>query len=212
MKFRVCILVVLLAFFASCTQIKIQPKDSHTAFIKLYDLNGEPLAFASGWFIASKNGVSILATAGHVCSMVPGGKITETDRDNDDREAYPVYYENDDDSGLDACLLIVLGNSPKVMNVGKTFFGETVWYVGWPAGQKSLIYGHTGEVTSDGYVSMALPAAGGASGSAIVDEYGTVVGMIVEVDLRFNQISYAVYGKRLFELKSMAEQIVDRVQ
>ena len=148
----------------------------------------------------------VLLTAAHVCdvsSMLQkiqngGGsvKIKAIDRERRVHDATHIKYNRH----LDVCLLEIRDMNIDIpaldMSVKKPEYAERLFNLGAPLG---IIDGHMVPVfegfffgEDQDHAFYSIPAAGGSSGSPIVDINGRLVGMIHSVHYRFHHISLSV--------------------
>lgn len=179
----------------------------------------------TGWAIATRDGVTMVVTAGHVClkegDLIPNrtditvraSVYSVTTRAGDDFLA-TVVYDNDivDDRADDTCVMEVVGWTPDVVMelsrkpTSEIEFGERIWYVGYPAGTLAIFEGRlTAYVDEGGYVIGSMDAFFGASGSAILDRSGRVIGMLSAIG-QFRSIVYLVPVEYLWEAERFARE------
>lgn len=143
--------------------------------------------FGCGWSgTAWWVGKDTLVTAGHVCdSAVP------TQVSYGSHEAWAEVEVAYDDDVTDVCVLKT--KEPNFWAIwfdlashSKMQIGDPVWTWGYPSGEPSLQYGYyTGrvEATEENGPRLIVALTGwyGASGSAVMNEAGDVVGVLVEM-------------------------------
>lgn len=158
--------------------------------------------FATGWYIANDGTDAVVATAGHVCE--PDAIYSLMDSDNVAHFALNLW----DDDERDLCLLYVpFSGKHSVMKITSRAmddiaFGEKIWYTGFPNGFPAAIEGRL--TAQDGsYLGGSLQVYFGASGSAVLDSSGYVVGVVSAVQPKFTVNSYYAGNVRL--LKAMAD-------
>ena len=155
----------------------------------------------TGTSISSNKKYSNIITAGHVCVNYFDIVVSEVQ--------YQVYdykgnVTNADliafDRESDLCLLrIYRPSKPVKISKKNSKSGDMVYYGGYPLGiysPESLHHfsGYFSGSDSNGWSIFTFAAAPGASGSAIVDEYGSLIGVISAVTERFD---YMVLGPNL---------------
>lgn len=130
----------------------------------------------------------LILTAGHVCE--PEAFYMAETSDGTMVLVAPVV-DVDEGPGGDVCLMhTFMYDSPAVMDLADApaQFGDKVWYVGYPYGYLNSYEGTASRVVlpSDGreaalvgYQGMSLAGYPGSSGSAVLNERGEVVGVIV---------------------------------
>lgn len=166
---------------------QVHPRDA-TVFIHMTD--GWQEGYATGWFIATDGEYSIVATAGHVCD--PGlfyGISTDTvslDKTGTETVALPIY-DVDNAPTEDLCLLVTKLVAPAVLPVAEVSPGQddAVHYTGYPSGTRGSYSGTVEDVDANGVILLNIPGYFGASGSAVLNDAGEVVGVLSMGDMRF---------------------------
>ncbi len=201
-----------------------------TALYQGQIITGVP--FGTGWFMEQRGDRVVVATAGHVCVDV--GEMIGDARDvqvlqvrfrvvTASGQSLPMEKIYDRDGAADdVCLLGGAVRGPQtLMRLADTDtagipFGEPVWYVGFPAGKIGLFDGaitgferdeDTGEL---GQVNVSIPGKQGASGSAIMNSRGEVVGMLVALLRAFDHAVFSVPIEYLREAQRTAREWVRR--
>ena len=165
---------------------------------------GERYSTGSGMAIFLMPNITTVITAGHVCDVGPTNKIKSfsqtvevLDSKNMTHQAYPILISHNNQKGsIDACLLYVPTLELKGSRVSSTSpkIGEELYYIGAPLGIyhppnplifKGIFSGDINPSTSQ----ITAPAAGGASGSAILNMRNEVVGIIWGTKIHFNNAS-----------------------
>lgn len=155
----------------------------------------------TGWYIASMGNTSVVATAGHVCNApgdylkfasVPIRVDKSSYKTSEGQAAYPIY--DHDVEPDDVCLLFVNHAAPSVIRVAKkpANAGDVVHYVGYPDSIFGAYDGYVVGVDDLGYTSTSLPATGGASGAAVVNDNDEAIGMLVKGDPGFTNHDWLV--------------------
>lgn len=170
------LLVALLTFMVCCARPEPQRPVAdltiaHTATVYIVHDAGELGAFAgTGWFVDDY----LVVTAGHVC-MGPGTlKMALTSGAQYDATVVGALEHPD------VCLLRVAAPAPAKLTLAKetpTTLGTRVWYVGYPSHKLALHDGRVAEEDGD-YLVVSIDAWFGASGSALLNERGEVVGLL----------------------------------
>lgn len=147
-------------------------------FIEVYDENGNPLGFGSGFFLDS-NGLA--ATNYHViedgfsaCAYIPG---------NDN--AYKITGVHNYSSKDDWAIIRVEGNNFPHLNKGDINTitgGAQVYAIGNPLGLQStisdgLISHPDRDIEGTHYIQTSAAISPGSSGGALINKYGDVVGI-----------------------------------
>jgi S1-C subfamily serine protease len=148
--------------------------------------------FASGAFI----GPDLVLTAGHVCE--DNDLYILTSAGGTKFPAFPIY--DSDNTPNDTCIMQTLGyeNDTWLQIAEQERFGEHVWYEGFPATVPGVFDGRlvgwsTKErVGVDGFVVASLSGYYGASGSAVVDDSGKVVGVFAAINPNFPEQTFLV--------------------
>ena len=103
-----------------------------------------------------------------------------------------------EDEGLDACLLFAenLQEKPLKRYYGKLTIGQRYYNIASPVdiadpGMVPLLEGRYIGNRTKLIAAFTIPAAGGSSGSAIVDSSGRLVGLLHSTTRGFNHVSYA---------------------
>lgn len=171
----------------------VQPRDA-TVFIHMTDpdpiFGGE--GYATGWYIASDSERSVIATAGHVCDagLVYGVSQVvslEDDYEAVEEEAY-AFYDIDEAPSTDVCLLVVNHPAPAVLPIAEVepTADAPVHYTGYPSGTRGSYTGTVENVNPEtGTILLNIPGFFGASGSAVLNGDGEVVGVLSMGDMRF---------------------------
>lgn len=159
------------------------------------------LSTGSGAIIKKHNLGSLVLTAAHVCEVNPkryspgsilGAEISVLDLRLKRYRAKIINMDHE----LDTCILTVVGLKGNSIPVrGKPFRpGEKVYNVAAPIGIMNkdlvpLLSGYYLGDEDDHRSLYSVPAAGGSSGSPIVDGDGYLVGMIHSVNILFPMIT-----------------------
>lgn len=129
----------------------------------------------------------LILTAGHVCDE---GIITIKTYDGEEHSAVVVknlYRNGGYDAltglpGTDVCVMATTGRAPAKLRIGRSDnlpFGSRVWYVGYPENRLALFTGHvSGYTTDEEHLTVAINGWFGASGSALLNERGDIVGIL----------------------------------
>jgi len=166
----------------------------------------------TAWSIASNWVDSVFVTAGHVCDapgdlVSPSSIVVQVDMSVERNGLeYPAKIILDNDKlDIDQCLLYVknLSTDPLRLATLEPVEGDRVFYVGFPVQMESIVDGYYVTVTDTNFQQASLLAAGGASGSPVLNELGQVYGMLTRVNTRFPVDSYAT---RLSTLLPLAEK------
>lgn len=194
------VMLVLVMLLASCRvpapdvpkSDPVHPRDA-TVFIHMTDTVSGDEGYATGWYIASDGDTAVVATAGHVCDpgqvygISDGVGLTDEGLLTDERAAFP-FYDRDDAPTNDVCLLAVPGAGPvAVLEVAEVSpaADDEVHYTGYPSGTRGSYKGTVEDVASDGVLLLNIAGYRGASGSAVVNSDGRVVGILSMGDMRF---------------------------
>ena len=168
---------------------------------------GTRISSGSGMAINVINRIPTVITAGHVCDIGPTDKIKSfnqtvevQDYESKIHQAYPVLISHNNRKGEpDACLLFVPTLKIKLIKVSlnEPKIGEELYYIGAPLGIyhppnplifKGIFSGNIDPSTSQ----ITAPAAGGASGSAVLNAKNEIVGIIWGTNLHFYNSSVMV--------------------
>lgn len=160
-------------------------------------------SYGTAWVVFNEPDKSYLITAGHVCKMalweVPeelgGGYFPQKSeyvlRSYASEEFTARVLARSSDSDL--CLLVTNHRIGPALHLATDYpaYDEPVMYVGAP----STIYGNGAAPVYRGVYAgsnvLAMPTAGGASGSAIMTRSG-VVGVLTAVNRSFPNLTYMV--------------------
>lgn len=158
--------------------------DKATVLITGLDANG---GFTGTGFFT---GPDRLWTAGHVCEV--DALYTITTYDGHLAIAYPAF--DNDIAPYDLCMMQVFGYEPEVtLEFERTppEKWDPVYYVGYPQGMLTVQDG-TFVGYHNGFARVAIPGYMGASGSALINERGKVVGVLSNLyPYDFNNIMFA---------------------
>ena len=165
---------------------------------------GEYSSLGSGMAVNVFSNTMTVLTAGHVCDTQPTEKIDKVtqlvyvvDHKETKHQAWPVLtsFYNQVGSG-DLCLLWVPSLEVKKVSFAKSGpkIGDELYYIGAPLGihhppTVPIFKGiYSGPVdASSGLVTF--PAAGGSSGSAVINKDGKIVGVVFAANPNFHHVS-----------------------
>lgn len=167
---------------------------------------------ATGFYFATKGEYSVVATAGHVCKDSDAELlgIPKPVYQIDGHDAY-VIYDHDVAPEDDVCLLLVEARAPAVLSPGEQpDEGDEILYVGYPNGTRGTYRGLVEQVT-DGGTLLSIPGYFGASGSAIVDSRGYVVGILSMGDMEFPHHVYATTLDAVKRARAYADAFLRRL-
>ena len=187
---------------------------------------------ASGVLLGHYNDMSLVATSAHVCSMRFGKQINDFVphyRDGDPNWHFmerPIFILKDIngeskigvtlklDYSSDLCMLVTKKISMPTIDISihDPLVGEKYYNIATPKGiwGKKLIpllegrfVGHVkSPFTGSPSYMFTIPAAGGSSGSPIINWYGDLVGLIHSAYGSFNHVSMAATNDQLTVLLS----------
>lgn len=193
-------------------------------------LTGQPDTIGgigTGWFFDWEGDRAVIMTAGHVCTNVgevkknigvTSVKFKVTVRGGDEYDATVLY---DHDTRFDdTCVLGVEGYTPPVVmrlywgDTDTLDFGQPVWYVGYPTGMLGTFDGRISGYMEEsletefelGYLLANIDTWYGASGSALLNEDGQVVGLLSAVHMSFHHIAYFVPVEYLREARKVGRE------
>tara|TARA_B100000886_G_scaffold260597_1_gene185482 strand:+ start:11419 stop:12153 length:735 start_codon:yes stop_codon:yes gene_type:complete len=161
-------------------------------------------SMGSGMAINLIKGVMTVITAGHVCDVRPTDEIKNIvqtikvfDHKTKFHQAWPIMITHNDENGnADLCLLWV--PTLKVKKIKFSIFGpkvgEELYYVGAPMGiyhppTVPIFKGIFSGVIDDSSSMITAPAAGGSSGSAVLNYRNEIVGIVWGTNLGFSNVS-----------------------
>lgn len=161
-----------------------------TATVEATDLSGT--AIGTAWLAASDSSSSAWVTAGHVCS--PGAMYTVV---HDEREYAAAVLAYSDEPDL--CTLVTFGSvnaAPVRLATEAPEVGDELCYTGNPlgimsAGVRPIFCGKMAGYGL-GKQFLAAPGMSGASGSAVVNAQGEVVGVLVAVIRGWPEVLFLV--------------------
>lgn len=210
-KLILSLLFLLLAGCSGCrlTPVETVPKINgisvqylRNATVKIEVTSLEGSATGTGWFIENDGHDSVVATAGHMCD--PGSLYMASTKRGDTYFGLQIY----DDDDNDVCLLSFPGSGRQpVLEVSprdEIDFGENIAYMGFPMGVAAMYSGHFTGVRDDGYQVGSISGFFGASGSAVVDSKGQVIGVFSAISSRFPQLSIFTPLESVQDLKKRA--------
>jgi hypothetical protein len=195
---------------------------------------------ASGVILGHYNDVTLVATSAHVCSMqfgkqinffIPGYDPNHPNWHMLERPSFVLNDLNGDtriavrlklDYSSDLCMLVSKKiNMPKIdishhnPLVGEKYYNIAAPHGIWGKKLVPLLEGrYTGRIKSPftgapSYM-FTIPAAGGSSGSPIVNWYGDLVGLIHSAYGKFNHISMAATNDQLSVLLSSSYMTIKK--
>ena len=133
----------------------------------------------TAWLVATKGSAAYWVTAGHVCS--PGAMYTIA-HDGEDHPAASLAFSDEPD----LCLLMSFGAvnaAPLSLSTVPAEVGDELCYTGNHAGVMAIgirpIFCGKAAGSSEGRLFLSAPGYPGASGSAVVNADGKVVGVMV---------------------------------
>jgi len=212
------IFILILAFGSSCVKTDHFPTHTIDSFVKVKRISyimqckqdptkGESICIpsiarssGSGAVVSKGNIGGLILTAAHVCDSmeekmdpsIKGFQITVVDMSLKEYEANIVNLDYD----LDACILSVEGiDLPKIPVYGGNLSeGTKAYNVAAPVGimnknMAPLLDGYFAGNDTPHRAMYTIPAAGGSSGSPIVNSKGELIGMIHSVNIRFPMIT-----------------------
>lgn len=144
----------------------------------------------TGWYVYTDGSRSLVVTAGHVCE---GGAAFEIEEFGGD--TFPATLVVVSDEVDDTCVLSVAHKAPTTLSLGTSDdlgYGDSLIYVGYPAGQIAVVTGAYAGRDERPRLIMSVWGYFGASGSAVLGPDGKVVGMLVALNPRFPQTTFAV--------------------
>ena len=164
---------------------------------------------------------SEIMTAGHFCASVVDGVKSGVIK-----EQMSIQFLNNNDeielklvkeilkvefsSTQDLCIISVPkhGLVPVKISLEKVKFGDLIYASGVPQGEFPIITegyvsqpineGDGPDDLTDGKMLLSISAAVGSSGSPVFNIKGEVIGVIVLVNSKYDQISYAVTGLNIW--------------
>ena len=209
-------LFVTLVFSASCVKTDHFPTHTINSFVKVKRISyimrceqnpekGESIcipkiARSSGALVSKGNLGGLVLTAAHVCDSmeerldpsIKGFELSVVDMSLKEYEASTVNLDYD----LDACILAVEGiDLPKIpVYEGRLIEGTKAYNVAAPVGIMNknmvpLLEGYYMGNDTPHRAMYTIPAAGGSSGSPVVNSKGELIGMIHSVNIRFPMIT-----------------------
>lgn len=146
----------------------------------------------TGFYFSTQGAYSVVATAGHVCQ---GTEALELGLPKPtymvgDLPGY-VIYDHDNAPEDDICLLLVEAPAQVVLTPADDVdVGQRVFYVGYPNGTRGTYEGLVERVDSESGSLVSIPGYFGASGSAMLDNNGRVVGVVSMGDMEFTHHIY----------------------
>lgn len=189
----------LLLLLASCTgcvrRLPERPPeatiDAQVAVTRVISSTSvEGTSVGTAWLVAEDAQLSYWVTAGHVCD--PDAILTLGVGDL----ALALIAQRSDDPDLCVVVSLPVHLTPLRLAPADPRIGDELRYVGNPVnamsnGMTPVFYGRAGGCT-DGILYVAVPGYPGASGSAITDKHGEVVGVLVAVVRTWQQLTFAV--------------------
>lgn len=170
--------VIATSFAAGCTAPDVQFPSrqemtrADKATVKVEGVDASGSWTGTGWFSAPDK----MTTAGHVCEE--DALFSFTDYKGQPGLAYPVM--DSDTDPYDICTMQVVGYEPTVWLETadtKPKKWDPVYYVGYPNGELTVQDGYVVGYQED-YLRVAIAAYPGASGSALLNTDGEVVGVL----------------------------------
>lgn len=172
------IIVALITTLAACqhgSYVQSGTPDFAQAATVLIEMETELSAgTATGWFVAP----DLVVTAGHACDEDWSIQVRTYDQEYHDAV---IVYDSDEDP-QDICLLRTDPVAPAVFTLAVNsdlHLGDRIWTYGYPNGFPGLFYGHFVE-KRDGWIIASINGWFGSSGSAVLDDRGYVIGLLVQ--------------------------------
>ena len=165
---------------------------------------GRRVSSGSGMGIELVPGFMTVITAGHVCDVGVTNAIEKysqfvevIDHNATVHQAWPVLWSHNNQKGdIDACVLWVPSLNIKQVRVSQITpkIGEEIYYIGAPGGvyhppTVPIFKGIYSGVIDPSSAMITAPAAGGASGAAVLNYKNEIIGVVWGVNLRFNHIT-----------------------
>jgi S1-C subfamily serine protease len=168
------------------TKFERQATGARKATVQVDTDNGN----GTGWYVWTDGTRSLVVTAGHVCEPDVAYEVVDFDGTKTKAEAL-VDVDTDDDT----CVLLVVHEAPNTLPLGVSSgltYGSRLFYVGFPASRIAIVDGYYAGRDERPRLLASVWGFFGASGSALLDNSGKVVGMLVAINPQFPQQSSAV--------------------
>lgn len=148
----------------------------------------------TGWYVYTDGAKSLVVTAGHVCEPGATYKVEEAGGGVYAGTAVVDSAEYDAVPDDDTCVISVEHRAPATLKLAidsELSYGDPLGYVGFPGGQIAVIQGRYAGTTGFRLI-CSVWGYYGASGSALLNEQGEVVGLLVSINPKFPQTTFAV--------------------
>lgn len=172
---------------------------------KVTSLDADGVGFGTAWLVDKDDTYAWWMTAGHVCG--PDAIYTLKGVSGQASVVLRVVVDSDA-PGPDVCIMQTLTVDDVPLRIADdVYYGEPVHYVGSPLatlqpGNAPMFRGSATGMDDDGNLLASIPAYPGASGSAITNERGEVVGLLYAVAGAWPEMVFAVGPDVLRDLAS----------
>ncbi len=158
--------------------------------VKITVVRGGQAWSGTGTFVETDRGQVVL-TAGHVCET--GALHTIELQDGTQTFAW-IELDSADETTADLCVLGTFATVAHPLKLAQEApqLGDVVWYYGYPSGMPSVYVGRLSSQDVNGYFFASIAGYLGASGAAVLDARGDVVGVLVRVNGNFTVQSLLV--------------------
>ncbi len=167
---------------------------------KVTSLSAAGIGYGTAWLVDKDDVYAWWMTAGHVCEP----DTLYTLKGVSDQSSIVLRVVVDSDApGPDVCIMQTLTVPETPLRIATNVdYGEPVHYVGSPlatlrAGNAPLFRGTATGMDVDGNLLVSIPGYPGASGSAITNERGEVVGLLYAVTGLWPEMAFAVGHENL---------------
>jgi len=156
-------------------------------------ISSEGSGSGTAWLYKKTSLFAYWVTAGHVCER---GAVMALSGPRGQAEIVLDVVADDDEKDLCVVKTLTVADQPMLVTYDDPAYGEELHYVGSPLGMLDTNFAPAFRGLacgwSEGYLVACIPGFPGASGSAVRDASGRVVGVLVAVPRAWQEMIYCV--------------------